>query len=129
MARTKAESYEVGSLVGFKLTRDDQADLIPFLNQRKSAGDEISSLLRGIVREYVRRQTDPEPPQLDPEQLAMWVANLVRRALAGEGDPQPLTPAEARAVVHVATEIDAHADAVNVVKARLGSKFADDDED
>jgi hypothetical protein len=129
MARTKGDAYEVGSLVGFKLTREDLDDIIPFLNRRRRVGDEISSLLRGIVRDYVRRQTDPGPPQVDPEQLAGWVGQLIRRAMTGEGDLQPLTPAEERAVVQVAAEIDAHAGAVNLVKAKLGSKFADDDDD
>ncbi|HLO08590.1 MAG TPA: hypothetical protein VK198_18250 [Terriglobales bacterium] len=128
MARMKGEAYQVGSLVGFKLTREDLADIIPFLNERKAAGDEISGLLRGIVREHVRKQTNPGPPHVDPDQLASWVGQLIRRAMTGEGELQPLTQAEARAVIQVAAEIDAHADAVGVVKAKLGSKFADDDD-
>jgi hypothetical protein len=129
MARTKGDAYQVGSLVGFKLTREDLEDLIPFLNTRKTAGDEISGLLRGIVREHVRRQTDPGPPQVDPDQLAGWIGQLIRRAMTEEGAIQPLTPAEAGAVVRVAAEVDKHADAVSLVKAKLGSKFADDAED
>lgn len=129
MARTKGDAYQVGSLVGFKLTREDLEDIIPFLNGRKAAGDEISSLIRGIVREFVRKQTNPSPPQVDPDQLAGWVGQLIRRAMTGEKELQPLTLAEARAVVQVATEIDAHADAVSIVRAKLGSKFADDDMD
>lgn len=129
MARGKSvEGYQVGSLVGFKLTKEDQ-DLIPYLNERKAAGEEMSGLLRGILREHVRRQTDPAPPQLDPEQLAGWVGNLIRRAMTGEGEEQQLTPAEVRAVARVADEIDSHADAVQLVRKKLGSQFADDDED
>lgn len=129
MARAKVDAYQVGSLVGFKLTREDLEDLVPFLNRRKAAGDEISSVLRSIVREHVQNQTDPGPPQVDPDQLAGWIGNLVRRAMTGDGELQQLTIAEARAVVQVAAEIDAHADAVSLVKSKLGSKFADDDED
>lgn len=129
MARAKGDAYQVGSLVGFKLTKEDLEDIIPFLNRRRATGDEISGLLRGIVREHVRRQTDPGPPQVDPDQLAGWVGQLIRRAMTGEGELQPLTPAEARAVVQVVAVVDAHADAVGLVKSKLGSKFADDDED
>jgi hypothetical protein len=129
MARTKGDAYQVGSLVGFKLTREDLDDVIPFLNRRRHAGDEISSVLRGIVREHIQKEINPGPPQVDPDQLANWIGNLVRRAMTMEGEILPLTPAEARAVAKVAAEIDAHAGAVNLVKAKLGSKFADDDED
>lgn len=131
MARMKGagEAYQVGSLVGFKLTKDDLEDLIPYLNERKAAGEEISGLLRGVLRDHVRRQTDPQPPQLDPDQLAGWVGGLIRRAMTGEGESQPLTLAEAKAVARVADEIDAHADAVSLVRTKLGSKFADDDDE
>lgn len=85
MARIKpGEAYTSGSLVGFKLTKDDE-DLLRYLNERKAAGDEISSLLRSVLREHVRRLTDPAPPQVDPDQLARWVGTVVRQALTEEG--------------------------------------------